>query len=110
MVDPPSAPESLTVVTSSNVSCAVRWAEPSDNGGRNDTTYNITYKEEGSTSGSSNPITTSNMNYVLANLKPVTVYQINITAENGVSHNELFQDHLHERTATVMCTTTEGGM
>ena len=95
------------MVTSANVSCTLRWAEPADNGGRNDTIYNIRYREGGS---SSNPITTSNVNYVITNLKPVTVYEISVTAENGVSHNEVSLDDLHQRTATITCTTTEGGM
>ena len=110
VVGPPSAPRSLSIEASTNVSCTVRWKEPSDNGGRSDTFYSITYKEEGSISGSSDPITTSNMNYIIANLKPVTVYQISVTAENGVSHNEVSLDHLHQRTATVICATKEGGV
>ena len=105
VVGPPSIPRSLTVATSTNVSCTLRWVEPSDNGGRSDTFYNITSEEEGSISG-----TTSNMNYVITNLKPVTVYQISITAENGVSHSEVSLDHLDQRTATIVCTTKEGGV
>ena len=65
--------------------------------------------EEGSISGSSNPINTTNTNYVIRNLKPVTTYRIRITAENGVSANEVSLDQLQQRTATVTCTTTEGG-
>ena len=96
-VGPPSAPTSLTVVASANVSCTLGWTEPADNGGRSDTFYSIRYREGGS---SSNPITTSNVNYVITNLKPVTVYEISVTAENGVSHNEVSLDDLHQRTAT----------
>ena len=109
-VGPPSAPTSLTVVASANVSCTLGWTEPADNGGRSDTFYSIRYREGGSISGSSNPVTTSNVIYVIINLKPVTVYEISVTTENGVSHNEVSLDDLHQRTATITCTTTEGGM
>ena len=80
-----------------------------DEGGRNDTYYSITYMEEGSLSGSSAPVRADTTNYMLTNLKPVTTYQLRVTAENGVSHNEVSLDHLQRRTAVVTCTTTEGG-
>ena len=94
---------------STNVTCALGWVAPLDNGGRSDIFYNITYMDECSISGKSNSIITNNTNYVIRNLKPATTYQIRITAENGVSANEVSLDQLHRRTAMVLCTTKEGG-
>ena len=108
-IGPPASPLSLNVDRLTNVSCNLSWRVPSDEGGRNDTFYNITYMEVGSISGSSVPVSTVNTNYVIGNLKPVTTYQVIVTAENGVSHNELSLDQVHQRTAVVVCTTTEGG-
>ena len=109
LTGPPSAPQSLMVESSANVSCRIRWEVPSDEGGRSDTFYNITYMEEGSLSGSSVPVSTDTTDYILTNLKPVTTYQVRVTAENGVSHNEVSLDDIHQRTAVVVCSTTEGG-
>ena len=93
-----------------NISCSVRWIGPSNTGGRNDVFYTIKYTREGSISGSSDIINTSNTSLVITNLKPVTTYQISITAENGVSDNAVSLDQIHQRTVTIMCTTTEGGL
>lgn len=110
-IAPPSAPRSLNLVTSTNVSCTISWEAPSDDGGRNDTFYSITqvHIEKGNISGIFAPTTTVNTHYVIKNLKPVTTYQIRITAENGVSAYEMCPEELHRRTATVTCTTKEGG-
>ena len=106
---PPSEPRSPTH-ESTNVTCTIGWVAPLYNGGRSDTFYNITYVDECSIiSGRSNSITTTNTSYVINNLNPATTYQIRITAENGVSANEVSLDQLHQRTATVTCTTKEGG-
>ena len=104
----PSQPQSLTQ-ESTNVTCTISWVPPSDSGGRSDIFYNITYVDECRISGTFNSITTTNTSYVISNLKPATTYQISVTAENGVSANEVSLDQLHQRTATVICTTKEGG-
>lgn len=49
VIEPPGKPSSVQVAFKNLTHIAFEWVPPENNGGRNDTTYTVWYRETGST-------------------------------------------------------------
>ena len=84
---PPSFPRDVTITDTMSFSAVVSWDPPSDDGGRTDTFYNLSYKlfpeQSNPTYPEQNPIVETQ--YELTGLEPCSIYYVEVIAENGVS-------------------------
>lgn len=107
---PPSAPVNLTVDTDgiTNTTVSISWSPPANNGGRDDTRYNVFYQLSGwlhlgFIEGSQGVL---GLRATVQGLLPVREYVIRVVAENGVSDQV---GTTEGRFADIRATTTEGG-
>ena len=89
-----------------NTTAVIKWNPPLSNGGRNDIHYVVKYREVSSLGPFTPAGQTSESNFTVQGLKPVTQYIIRVIAENGVSDQEPGSED--ERTTEIVVNTTEG--
>ncbi|GAA50626.1 ephrin type-B receptor 4, partial [Clonorchis sinensis] len=83
---PPSAPEQLRTTKINATSVALRWQRPLQNGGLNDTYYNVLCQECDAKSLLYKPGSTLRETEVeISGLKPATRYHFQVSAKNSVS-------------------------
>ena len=99
----PSAPRDLNTSRSgvTNTTVFLQWDNPLDDGNRSDLFYTI------SENISNSSYTTNTTNFVLENLIPFVYYEIQVTAENGVSSQD---PSVENRSVTLSVMTLEGDM
>ncbi len=111
LTEPPSAPQTLTVVTVTNTSVYLTWEAPSFNGGRSDTEleYQLSYQRaDGSESEPQIYGRVSRTEGEITGLAPFTEYNVFVSAENGVTSQPGAIDTASERTVSDTIMTEEG--
>ena len=91
--EPPSECRDIKVITVTEKSINISWEIPT-NTGRDDFYYILEYTDGENTE--SNPVFSQNrvVQYSIVRLKPGTEYSIIVTVENGVSDQDLQNEHL----------------
>ena len=100
-VPPGSAPLQLATSIIGDVATDLMWNPPADTGGRSDLSYTVTYTT-GDTKISMN---VPNTRISLILLQPLTSYNVTVSAENGVSSQDIAGQA--NRTAIITVTTSE---
>lgn len=98
---PGGAPLSLTTRGVGGTSARLAWDPPTDTGGRSDLSYTVTYRIGNTTISINSP----NTEITLINLLPFTTYNVTVSAENGVSSEDI--SGRENRTAIITVTTGE---
>jgi len=99
---PPSAPINLTISDVTNTTAFLEWGAALDAGNRTDLFYTI------STNVTGTVYNTTDTSFELDTLIPFVMYEISVTADNGVSSQD--EDGRASRTLSVLASTDEGGM
>ena len=81
LLDPPSAPDTVSVQFTTYDSATIQWTVPSDNGGSNITGYNIAISPSTSTCSSCN-VSSDTLMYNIAELNHTINYTISVAAIN----------------------------
>ena len=81
LLDPPSAPDNVSVQSTTYNSATIQWTEPSDNGGSHITGYNITISPSTSTCSSCN-VSSDTLMYNITELNHTINYTISVAAIN----------------------------
>ena len=99
----PSAPRDLNTSRSgvTNTTVFLQWDNPLDDGNRSDLFYTI------SENISNSSYITNTTSFALENLIPFVYYEIQVTAENGVSSQD---SSVENRSVTLSVMTLEGSM
>ena len=80
-LDPPSAPDTVSVQSTTYNSATIQWTVPSDNGGSDITGYNITISPSTSTCSSCN-VSNDTLMYNITELNHTINYTIGVAAIN----------------------------
>ena len=107
---PPTVPNNLMITSITNTSISLMWEKP-DVIGRDDYYFAVKYRTDSSLKfiTAFKVIDKSNViAYTLHNLTSYTSYEISVTAVNGVSDQDWYNDCI--RTATITAATLEGGI
>eukprot|EP00731_Ephydatia_muelleri_P014615 Em0008g335a len=105
---PPTVPNNLMITSITNTSISLMWEKP-DVIGRDDYYFAVKYRTDSSLKfiTAFKVIDKSNViAYTLHNLTSYTSYEISVTAVNGVSDQDWYNDCI--RTATITAATLEG--
>ena len=84
VLDPPSAPDTVSVQSTTYNSATIQWTVPSDNGGSDITGYNITISPPPSVSCSTGTCTVSGdtLQYTFTGLDHTQQYTVSVAAIN----------------------------
>ena len=108
IVEPPSAPQGLTL-TPEQTSITAVWSSPAQTGGRSDLFYQVEHSDPDNLGTYTGTVYLSggSTSHTFTGLRPYTDYCIQVTSHNGVSDQD--PDGTHLRTVKECTRTLESG-